>query len=191
MPETKLTSESLSVLGKQIFDVQLRDIERDLSDLNYDGFTSIPDYVIAFLKKYSGVEFEAISEYYGCRYEVCIGLFKAHEIPGLKSIVAEAEVILKKSLYPVGSMDIVELEEYGSSDRVTLIVAEDGSIYSSVSNVIHKEGCDINDFINRTVTDQQLGKENDKYTISYSQYDPRIKELRKKELIEQRLAKTR
>jgi alkyl hydroperoxide reductase subunit AhpC len=104
----------------------------------------------------------------------------------LKSIVIEDSIILGKQLYPIGSVDISELEDYGSSDRAVLMVADDGVIYSSLSYVIRQEGCDINDFINRVIDTQFLWKDNEAMVINYSQNDPRLKEFRKKELLEKK-----
>jgi hypothetical protein len=191
MSETELGTKALAILRKSGWDGLPRNIERDLADLQYKGFDSPPEHAVSVLKQYSGIEFEALDKDHGCRLEVCFGLNKAHEVPCVKSDIAEHEVILGKKLFPIGSVDSIEIEEESSYERFILLISEDKSIYSSISYTISQEGCDVNDYINRLVDDQPLWRYNENLIINYSRYDSRLKELRKKELLEERLAKTR
>jgi hypothetical protein len=189
MGQNSLTLQALVILRSSGWSGLSRNIERDLADLQYRGFEPPPEYAISILEKYSGIEFEAVDKTHGCRLEVCFGLNKAHEVPCVKSDIAEHEVIIGKKLYPIGSVDSFELEEDNSYERFILLVSEDGNIYSSISYVISQEGYDIDDYINRLVEDQPLWKNNKDLIINYSRHDPRLKELRKRELAEERLSK--
>jgi hypothetical protein len=64
MDQIELSSQALSILTTKGWDGSLRNIDRDLMDLNEGGFNLPPtEYAISLLKKYSGLEFETISEY--------------------------------------------------------------------------------------------------------------------------------
>jgi hypothetical protein len=132
MGQNSLTLQALVILRSSGWSGLSRNIERDLADLQYRGFEPPPEYAISILEKYSGIEFEAVDKTHGCRLEVCFGLNKAHEVPCVKSDIAEHEVIIGKKLYPIGSVDSFELEEDNSYERFILLVSEDGNIYSSM-----------------------------------------------------------
>jgi SUKH-3 immunity protein len=191
MSVTELNPKALSILRNIGWSGLSRNIERDLSDLQYRGFEPPPEYAVSILEQYSGIEFGAVDKTHRCRLEVCFGLNKAHEVPCVKSDIAEHEVIIGKKLYPIGSVDSFEIEEDNSYERFILLVSEDGSIYSSISYFISQEGYDIGDYINRLVEDQPLWKNNKDLIINYSRHDPRLKELRKRELAEERLSKSK
>jgi hypothetical protein len=191
MTETKLNPKSIATLSAKGWDGSSRNIESDLADLQYAKFDSPPDHVIFLLEKYSGIEFEVVSTYQATRLNVSFGLDKALEIPCVKSDLMEHEIILGKKLYPIGSIDLSELNGNRDFGRLTIVVADDGSIYSSMSYVINQTGYDIEDFINRVIDDQLLWKTDKSLKVSYSRHDPRLRELRKKELVEERLAKAR
>jgi SUKH-3 immunity protein len=180
MSDTELSPHSLLILRKSGWDSLPRNIERDLADLKYGEFDFPSDSVVFILKQYSGLEFNTVSEYQGCRLEICFGLDKALEVPCVKSDIAEHEIIIGKKLYPIGSVDSIELEEENSYERLILLMAEDGNIYSSRSYVISLQGYNINDYINRIIEDQPLCRSNKNLIINYSQRDPKLKELRKK-----------
>jgi hypothetical protein len=191
MPETKLNPKSIGILSAKGWDGSSRNIESDLADLQYGKFDSPPDYVISLLEKYSGIEFEVVSIYQAMRLTISFGLDKALEIPCVKSDLAEHEIILGKKLYPIGSIDLSELDGNRDFGRLIIVVAEDGNIYSSMSYVINQTGYDINDFINRVIDDQLLWRTDESLKVSYSRHDPRLRELRKQELVEERLSRTR
>jgi hypothetical protein len=168
-----------------------RNIEKDLADLQYSGFEAPPQYVIAILKSYSGIEFEVISKYQNSHLVVFFGLDKALEILCVRKNLSEHEIILGKKLYPIGSIDLSELEEDGGEERLIILVAEDGSVYSSMSYVISQESYSVSDFINRIVDDQSLWHYDESLNVNYSRQDPRLKEFRKRELVEERLSKSK
>jgi SUKH-3 immunity protein len=185
MDLTELSSHALHVLRAQGWDGSEQNIESDLADLKEEGFDTLPSYVISILKKYSGLEFEAISEYTQSRLEISFGLDKALEIPCVKKNLIEHEIILGKKLYPIGSIDLSELNRNRDFGRLIIVVADDGNVYSSMSYVINQTGYDINDFINRVIDDQLLWRTDKSLKVSYSRHDPRLRELRKKELVEE------
>jgi hypothetical protein len=190
MTETKLNPKSIAILSAKGWDGSSRDIESDLADLQYGKFDSPPDYVVSLLEKYSGIEFEVVSTYQATRLTICFGLDKALEIPCVKSDLIEHEIILGKKLYPIGSIDLSELNGNRDFGRLIIVVADDGNIYSSMSYVINQTGYDINDFINRVIDDQLLWRTDESLKVNYSRHDPRLRDLRKKELVEEKLART-
>jgi SMC interacting uncharacterized protein involved in chromosome segregation len=97
MDLTELSSHALHVLRAQGWDGSEQNIESDLADLKEEGFDTPPSYVISILKKYSGLEFEAISKYTQSRLEISFGLDKALEIPCVKKNLIEHEIILGKN----------------------------------------------------------------------------------------------
>jgi hypothetical protein len=189
--QTELSPTAFSILSSKGWDGSLRNIESDLADLQYGKFDSPPDYVISLLQKYSGIEFEVVSTYQASLLTVSFGLDKALEIPCVKSDLSEHEIILGKKLYPIGSIDLSELNGNRNFGRLIIVVAEDGNVYSSMSYVINQTGYDINDFINRVIDDQLLWRTDESLKISYSRYDTRLRALRKQELAEERLAKNK
>lgn len=189
MSDTNLNSKALAILCSKGWDGSPREIEHDLTELQYEEFDSPPSHVVSILKKYSGLEFEAVSEYTQSKLEISFGLEKVFEIPFIKKNIADQEIILGKKLYPIGSVETYRLERPNSSNRLTLLVAEDGSIYSSMSCFISQQGYNAEDFINRIIEDQPLWRNNDELRISYSYYDSRLRDLRKQELVKERLQK--
>jgi hypothetical protein len=186
MTETPLSPKAIAVLEAQGWNGSVRDIESDLADLQYAGFNSPPSYVLSLLEKYSAIEFQTISTYQDSRLVVGFGLDKVFEIPCVKSDVAEHEIILRKKLYPIGSIDTFELDGNRYFGRLILLISDDSAVYSSMSYVINQVGYDVNDFINRVVDDQLLWTTNADLKISYSRNDPRLKEFRKTELLEKK-----
>jgi hypothetical protein len=192
MSDTSLNSKALATLSTKGWDGSSREIENDLAELRYEGFDDPPNHVVSILRRYSGLEFDAVSEYTQSRLEISFGLEKVFEIPSVKKNIAEQEIILGKELYPIGSMDTHRLEKpSSSSSRLILFVAEDSNIYSSMPGFISQQAYNVEDFINRIIEDQPLWKNNDELRTSYSYYDPRLRELRKQELVEERLSRTR
>jgi hypothetical protein len=183
MTGTKLSPQALYVLGNQASeDLQPQDIEEDLYWLEHHDLTPLPDSIMSFLEKYSGIKFSTTSNHYGSQMDVSFGLSEAGKSGGLKEIVEDAEVFLGQSFYPIGAMYEIELEQPLCRDRLILLLAEDGSIYSYCSNVIQKEGENVNDFVNRVVADQPLGRESRDNTVNYSDRDPRLKEIQKQRI---------
>jgi hypothetical protein len=172
---------ALSILRKAGWDGTPRNIDVDLDDLQEGGFEVPPSNAISILTQYAGVEFEVIEKKFLSRSEVTFGVEKALEIPCIKSDIEEHEIILGKKLYPVGSMDLFHANSDTSYERMIILVAGDNSVYASRSYVIVQEGFDANDFINRIISDDLLWKTDENLRINYSRYDPRLRELRKKE----------
>jgi hypothetical protein len=192
MSQVALSSQALSVLTMQGWDGLLRKIDRDLMDLKEGEFDlPPPEYAISLLEKYSGIKFEVVSIYQAMRLTISFGLDKALEIPCVKSDLIEHEIILGKKLYPIGSIDLSELNGNRDFGRLAIVVADDGNIYSSMSYIINQTGYNINDFINRVIDDQLLWRTDESLKVSYSRHDPRLRELRKQELVEERLSKAR
>jgi SUKH-3 immunity protein len=191
MTQIELSTRALSVLAKSGWDGSERNIDKDLAELEEEDFSFPPSFAISFLKQYSGIEFEAIDEKISLRSIISFGLEKALEIPCVKSNLAEHEIILNKKLYPIGSMDLFVLSEKDSYERMILLIAETGEIYSSRSYIVNQAGYDDHDFINRVIDGTLLWRSNKELKISYSRYDARLKELRKQELAEERLEKAR
>jgi hypothetical protein len=186
--KTKLSPQAIRILGYQLSeDFQPRDLEKDLFWLKYHGLTPLPDYVTSFLQKYSGVQFAAIGDHYRSRMEVSFGLLEAGESGGLKEITEDAKVLLGQTFYPIGAMYEIELEQPLCRDKLILLLAEDGSIYSYYSHTLQKQGVDVNDFINRIVADRPIAKETCDRTINYSARDPNLQALKKKRKREQKL----
>jgi hypothetical protein len=191
MTQIELSTRARSTLAKCGWDGSERSIDQDLSELEEENFDFPPNFALSFLRKYSGIEFEAIDEKNLLRSIVSFGVEKALEIPCIKSNLAEHEVILGKKLYPVGSMDLFILGEDDSYERMILLIAENDGIYSSRSYVINQAGHNDHDFINRVIDGTLLWRSNKELKISYSRYDERLKKLRKKELVEERLSKSK
>jgi hypothetical protein len=64
---TLLTSKAISILGKSGWYGLDRNIEQDLSDLQYRRFEPLSNSIVSILKHYSGLKFQGASEYQGCR----------------------------------------------------------------------------------------------------------------------------
>jgi hypothetical protein len=191
MSLAELNLQALSILRKNGWDGTPRNIDIDLEDLHQEGFKSPPSYALPILREYSGIEFEVVEKKFSTRSVITFGLEKALEVPCIKSDLGEHEIILGKELFPIGSIDLFNADSDISYERMILLVAEDNTIYSGRSYVIVQEGYCINDFINRIIENQSLWKSNKDLMINYSRKDSRLKEFRKKELAEERLAKTR
>jgi hypothetical protein len=194
MVKTTLSLKAISLLQAAGWDgVGNRDIERDLEDLRYDEFDPPPDYIISFLREFSGVEFEFFSKAGETHYLVNFGLDKALEIPRVRFDLAEHSIILGKYLYPIGALDSYAVKVGQPKNywrywgRETIAVADDRSVYTSLSYRVCQEGYSINDFINRVVDDNFLSGTSEEMAIRYSQNDPRIKELQIQERKKQRL----
>ncbi len=186
-----LTSEARSTLLAAGWDGSAnRSIERDLLDLRYGEFDSPPDYIVSFLKEFSGIEFESLSRSGKNRYFVSFGLDKALEIPKIKLDLAEHSIILGKYLYPIGALDAYAVK-VGMPDnlwgREIIAIASDRSIYTSIPYQVSQEGHSINDFINRVVSDSFLSSTSEDMVIRYSEQDPRLKKVQKQEQERQRL----
>jgi hypothetical protein len=189
MTQIELSTRARSVLAKCGWDGSERNIDKDLSELEEEGFGSPPSFAVSFLRHYSGIEFEAIDTKNSLHSIIFFGVEKALEIPCVKSNLAEHEIILEKKLYPVGSIDLFVLGEDDSYERMILLISENSGIYSSRSYVINQAGYDDHDFINRVIDGTLLWRGNKELKISYSRYDERLKKLRKQELTEERLAR--
>jgi hypothetical protein len=181
MYQTELSPKAVSILSSKGWNGAPHNIDRDLADLREEGFSPPPSYAASILEIYSGIEFEVIDAKFLNRSLVLFGLEKALEIPCVRKNLIEHEIILGKQLYPIGSIDLFHKGHDNSYERTILLVAEDNSVYSSVSYALAKEGHDINDAINRIVNGESLWKYSDEYKVSYSYRDSRLKELRKKE----------
>jgi SUKH-3 immunity protein len=181
MIQTDLTPQALSILRKAGWNGTSRKIDVDLADLQAEGFETPPSNAISILNQYSGIEFEVTEKKFLSRSIITFGLEKALEIPCIKSDLEEHQIILGKKLYPIGSMDLFHANSDISYERMILLVAEDNTVYSSRSYVIVQEGRDVNDAINRIVSDELLWKTDETLRINYSRHDPMLRELRKKE----------
>jgi hypothetical protein len=181
--ETELSSKALSILNAAGWNGSPRNIESDMEDLSFGEFNAPPDYVISFLRQYSGIEFDVYSASKKTRYCVSFGLDKAMEIPNAKLELEKHAIILqKKELYPIGSVDSFAVgEPSGYWGRETIAIDEDECVYLSTRHAISQGGHSVNDFINRIVDDQLLAATNKDLNISYSEYDPRLKEFRLQE----------
>jgi hypothetical protein len=175
MTKTELSSRAISTLAGKGWDGTQRNIDRDLADLREEGFDSPLNCAIFFLEQYSGIEFETIDLELSRRSIISLGVDKALEIPCLKLDINEHQMILGKNLYPVGSMDLYRLDSDNKYERMVLLIADDGGIYSSRSYVICQEGYDGNDFINRVIDGQGLWKTHEELRINYSKSDPKLK----------------
>jgi SUKH-3 immunity protein len=183
MSWTELNAQALSILRKNGWNGMPRDIDIDLEDLCQEGFKSPPIHALNILKEYSGVEFEVIEKKFSTRSVITLGLEKALEVPCIKSDLEEHEIILKKDLYPIGSMDLFNAGSNISYERMILMVSEDGMVYSGRSYVIVQEGYCINDFINRIISNELLWKLHESLRINYSQRDPRLIDYQKRERV--------
>jgi hypothetical protein len=178
---TELSQQALAILQKAGWNGTPRNIDVDLIDLQEEGFEVPPSNANSILTQYSGIEFEVTEKKFLSRSVITFGLEKALEIPCLKSDLEEHEIILGKKLYPIGSMDLFHANSNISYERMILLVAEDNAVYASRSYVIAQEGRDVNDAINRIVSDELLWKTDETLRINYSRNDPRLKEIRKRE----------
>jgi SUKH-3 immunity protein len=181
MSWTELNVQALSILRKNGWNGTPRNIDIDLEDLLQEGFTLPPLHVLSILREYSGIEFEVIDKKFLTRSVITFGSEKALEVPCIKSDLEEHEIILEKELYPIGSMDFFNADSDISYERMILLVANDGMVYSGRSYVIVQEGYCINDFINRIISNEPLWKLHESLRINYSQRDPRLMNHQKKE----------
>jgi hypothetical protein len=181
MGRSELNVQALSILRRNGWNGTPRNIDIDLENLRQEGFKSPPTHALSILREYSGVEFEVIEKKFSTRSVITFGPEKALEVPCIKSDLEEHEIILKKELYPIGSMDLFNADSEINYERMILLVAEDGMVYSGRSYVIVQEGYCINDFINRIISNEPLWKLHESSRMNYSQRDPRLIDYQKRE----------
>jgi SUKH-3 immunity protein len=174
MTKAKLTPKAIEILSQAGWDKRHREVNTILEDLRNEQFEAPSKNVLDFLNEFNGISFDVFEPEFQRRKEVCLGPEKALEVIFPDGNLMEHQVIIQKRLYPIGSIDLYHSGDVDSYERLVLLLADDNSVYSSISYSIAQYGIDVYDAINRIIDGTELWKTNDALRISYSNEDSRL-----------------
>jgi hypothetical protein len=174
MAKIQLSSRAMEILRQAGWNNKPREFNRVLEDLRDEEFEAPNRNVLDFLSEFNGISFNVLEDGSQRRKEVFLGPERALEVIFADGNLKEHEAIIQKKLYPIGSIDLYHPGDADSYERLVLLLANDNSVYSSISYSIAQYGVNIYDAINRIVDGTELWKENDTLRISYSSKDPRL-----------------